>query len=222
MNNLQIKLAPSILAADGANLGQEIKKVSDAGCEYIHIDIMDGHFVPNLTFGPHVIKSLRKYSDKIFDVHLMVDNPMEYIEPFVDAGADIITVHVESTKHLHKVIQGIKEKGVKVGVSLNPATSYTTIEPIIKDIDMVLIMSVNPGFGGQSFIESSLDKISKTRELLDKYNPNCDIQVDGGINLNNVKEVVKSGANILVAGSAIFNADDVAERINEFKSLIGE
>lgn len=198
-----IKVAPSILSADFAKLGEEVKSISEAGAHYIHIDVMDGNFVPNITFGPPVIKAVRKYSDKVFDVHLMIEKPERYIKNFVDAGADIIVVHAEACIHLHRVIQEIKSYGVKAGVSLNPHTPVEVIKHLIPELDMVLIMSVNPGFGGQSFIPFSIDKIREVRNL----SKTVDIQVDGGINEETGKLCVEAGANVLVAGSYVFNGD---------------
>ncbi|WP_129596336.1 ribulose-phosphate 3-epimerase [Anaerophilus nitritogenes] len=214
------KLAPSILSADFSSLLEDIKKVEDAGADLLHIDVMDGHFVPNITIGPLILNSIKEKTNLPFDVHLMIENPDLYIEEFVKAGADIITVHVEACPHLHRTIQNIKSYGVKACVSLNPATSLNTIEYILKDIDMVLLMSVNPGFGGQKFIPSVLDKIKNLRKMIEEKNLNVEIQIDGGIKLDNAKEVVKAGANILVAGSAIFGAEDVTQAVREFKEEI--
>lgn len=207
-----IKIAPSILSADFSRLGEEVVAVEKAGADYLHIDVMDGMFVPNITLGAPVIKSIRGISNLVFDVHLMIENPERYIEDFVKAGADIIVVHVEATKHLHRVVQLIKSYGVKVGVSLNPATPVETLKYIIDDLDMVLVMSVNPGFGGQKFIPSSLKKIKEIREL----NSNIDIEVDGGITDETIKECIEAGANIFVAGSYIFSGD-YKERISLLK-----
>lgn len=198
-----IKVAPSILSADFAKLGDEVKSISEAGAHYIHIDVMDGNFVPNITFGPPVIKAVRKYSDKVFDVHLMIERPERYIKNFVDAGADIIVVHAEACIHLHRVIQEIKSYGIKAGVSLNPHTPVEVIKHLIPELDMVLIMSVNPGFGGQSFIPFAVDKIKEVRNL----SKTIDIQVDGGINEETGKLCVDAGANVLVAGSYVFSGD---------------
>lgn len=217
-----IKLAPSILSADFSKLGQEVSLISEAGSDYIHIDVMDGMFVPNISFGAPIIKDIRKCSDKVFDIHLMIEEPIRYIDDFAKAGADIITIHAEACKHLHRTIYAIKEKGLKVGVSLNPASSCSLIEQVITDIDMVLIMSVNPGFGGQSFIKTSIDKIKQVKKLIQDNNTTCDIQVDGGINLDNVSEIIEAGANIIVAGSSVFGCDDIPKRIKEFKDIFSK
>lgn len=219
MNTL-IKLAPSILSADFSNLIKDIKEVESAGCEYLHIDVMDGMFVPNITLGPIVVKSLRKKVDMVFDVHLMIEEPDRYIKDFIDAGADLVTVHLETTKHLDRTVQLIKSNKAKVGVALNPATPVNLLEDIIKEIDMVLIMSVNPGFGGQSFIENSIKKIKEVRELIIKNNLDIDIQVDGGINENNIKEVVEAGANIIVAGSGIFGKENREEAVYNLRNKL--
>jgi ribulose-phosphate 3-epimerase len=208
-----IKLAPSILSADFARLLEDVKKVENAGCEYLHIDVMDGHFVPNITLGPGIVKSLRKDVNMVFDAHLMIENPDAYIKDFVDAGADLITVHQEACIHLHRTIQNIKSYNIKAGVAINPATSIESIKHVLPLVDMVLIMTVNPGFGGQSFIESMLDKIKELKEIIDKQNLNIDIQVDGGVKPDNIKKVVEAGANIIVAGSAIFNSDDIESTV---------
>lgn len=207
-----IKIAPSILSANFSRLGEEVVALERAGADYVHIDIMDGMFVPNISLGAPVVKSIRGKSNLIFDVHLMIENPERYIEDFVKAGADIIVVHVEATKHLHRVIQLIKSYGVKVGVSLNPATPVEVLKYIIDDLDMVLVMSVNPGFGGQTFISSSLKKIREIRLLSSEI----DIEVDGGITDETVKACIEAGANIFVAGSYIFSGD-YCERIKSLR-----
>ncbi len=214
-----VKIAPSLLSADFADLSKEIRKMENGNADYIHLDVMDGIYVPNITFGPPVIKKLRKITDIPFDVHLMIDRPERYIEEFVDAGADIITVHQESTTHLHRTIQIIKSFGVKAGVTLNPATTLSTIEYILDDIDLILIMTVNPGFGGQSFIPAMKEKISDARSMIDKTKRDIILQVDGGIKLENAKEIIELGGDLLVVGSGIFGAEDVEKRIKEFKSL---
>lgn len=212
-----IKIAPSILSADFSRLADEITKIEQAGADWVHIDVMDGHFVPNLTFGPPVVAAIRKVTPLPFDVHLMVNNPQDLIEPFARAGADIITVHAETAPHLHRLIQTIKELGKKAGVSLNPSTPLSAVEEVLADVDMLLIMSVNPGFGGQKFIPSAVDKIARLKSMLDERNLIVDIEVDGGINAATARQVIAAGANILVAGSAVYGAPDIPQAINAIR-----
>lgn len=213
-------IAPSLLSADFADLTEEIRKIEAGGADYLHLDVMDGMYVPNITFGAPVIKSLRKVTKLPFDVHLMIDKPERYIKDFYDAGADIITVHAEATTHLHRTIQLIKSFGIKAGVSLNPATPLNVLDYVLEDIDLVLIMSVNPGFGGQSYIRAMDDKIKTLRKTIDDKNLNIIIEVDGGVKLSNAKELVDMGVDLLVAGSDIFGAEDITRRTREFKNLI--
>ena len=212
-----IKLAPSILSADFARLLEDVKKVEKAGCEYLHIDVMDGHFVPNITLGPGIVKSLRKDVNMVFDAHLMIENPDNYIKEFADAGCDIIVVHQEACTHLHRTIQNIKSHGIKAGVALNPATPIETIKYVLQDVDMVLLMSVNPGFGGQSYIPVVTEKIKELRALIDEMGLDIDIEVDGGVKPSNISEVVNAGANVIVAGSAIFNAGNIDEAVKSLR-----
>jgi ribulose-phosphate 3-epimerase len=213
-----VRLAPSILSADFANLGAEIAAITRGGADQIHVDVMDGHFVPNLTIGVPVVKSLRKVTKLPLDVHLMITDPDRYIEPFIDAGADLVSVHVEVLPHLHRTIAQIKRLGAKAGVVLNPSTPVSSIEEVAADVDFVLVMSVNPGFGGQSFIAGSVPKIRKVRALLDAAGSTAPIEVDGGIDLNTVESVVAAGAEWLVAGNAVFgggNAEQAARALKD-------
>lgn len=212
-----IKIAPSILSADFSRLGDQVEMLDDGGADYIHIDVMDGHFVPNLTIGPIVIKALRDRTPLPFDVHLMMNNPMDYIDDFVDAGADIITVHAEVLPHLHGAIQQIKRRGVKAAVSLNPSTPLEVLNYVLADLDMVLLMSVNPGFGGQEFIPAVMGKIKELNRRICESGLDIDIQVDGGISIDNIREIRLAGANVFVAGSAIFKSQNPKDMIKRLK-----
>lgn len=213
-----LKIAPSILSADFSKLGDEIRKIEDAGADLVHIDVMDGHFVPNLTIGLPVISSIRKVTKLPFDVHLMIDNAERYLEDYHRAGADIITVHAEAVTQLHRAIQTIHRMGIKAGVSLNPATPLCAIEEVLDDVDMVLLMSVNPGFGGQSYIRSVTNKIKRLRDMCNERGLNTDIEVDGGIDAVTIKDVAAAGANVIVAGSAVYKAPDTGEIITLLKN----
>ncbi len=217
-----IKIAPSILSADFAYLAEEVKAVEAAGADVLHIDVMDGRFVPNLTIGPLVVKALRKVSSLPFDVHLMIVEPDRYIEDFAEAGADWISVHAEACVHLHRTLSRIRELGKKAGVALNPATPLDTLEYVLDELDYIVLMSVNPGFGGQKFIPAVLDKIRALKEFLHEQERDLPIEVDGGVNLETVGEVVRAGANILVAGSAIFGTQDYTATIKAFRAKIVE
>lgn len=212
-----IKIAPSILSADFSRLGEEIELLDKSGADYIHIDVMDGAFVPNITLGAPIVKAIRNRTDKIFDVHLMVESPSRYIDDFVDAGADIITIHYEAEKHIDRAIQYIKSKGVKAGVVLNPGTPTILIKDLISKLDMVLIMSVNPGFGGQSFIDYSIEKIKEVDEMRKKYNKDLIIEIDGGIGIDNIKTVREAGVDVAVAGSSVYKNGEVIKDIENLK-----
>ena len=219
----QIEIAPSILAADFARLEEQVASAADAGARYIHIDVMDGRFVPNISIGPLIVKALRPLADRanlILDVHLMIVEPERYVQAFADAGADIITVHVEATTHLHRTIQAIREAGVKAGVTLNPGTPLVMVEEVITAVDLILIMSVNPGFGGQSYIPESSARIRKVRQLLDAQGGTAVIEVDGGVKVHNAAEIAAAGADILVAGSAVFGNGSIAENMRAFRDVL--
>ena len=212
-----VKIAPSILSADFARLGEEVQAAEKAGADLIHVDVMDGHFVPNITIGPPVVKALKKIANRPLDVHLMIENADRFIGDFADSGADILTVHTEACVHLHRTIQNIRECGVKAAVTVNPATPLSDIDFIIPYVDMVLLMSVNPGFGGQKFIPEVLEKIRNLKKMIDEKGSKAEIQVDGGVNLDNVAEVVSAGADIVVMGSAFYNSDDYSETVKTIR-----
>lgn len=212
-------LSPSILSADFSKLGEQINLLDEAGAQYVHIDVMDGMFVPSISFGLPVIKSIRSCTDRIFDVHLMIEEPARYINEFAEAGADIITVHAEACKHLDRTVEMIKEKGLIAGVALNPSTPLSAIEYVLPKVDMILIMTVNPGFGGQQFIPYTLQKIKDLKDMLKKTGNKADIEVDGGIKTDNVRQILEAGANIIVAGSAVFSGD-IVKNVNDFLEIL--
>jgi len=214
-----IKIAPSILSADFSALLADVKQAEAGGADYLHIDVMDGHFVPNITIGPLVVKSLRPHCGLFFDAHLMIESPERYIEQFIEAGADLVTVHVEAVKHLHRVLALIREGGAKVGVALNPATRPSSIEYVLHMVDLVLLMTVNPGFGGQAFIPAVLPKIKAVKKMVEAAGLDTEIQVDGGINLETAVAVVNAGANVLVAGAAVFGAADIADAVRQLRKV---
>ncbi|MGL4731594.1 MAG: ribulose-phosphate 3-epimerase [Clostridium sp.] len=215
-----MKLSPSILSADFSNLGKAVEDLEKYGADMVHIDVMDGMFVPNISFGVPIMKSIRKCTKLIFDVHLMIEEPSRYVKEFASAGADIITVHAEADRHLDRTVNYIKSLGVKVGIALNPATPVETIKHLIPIVDMVLIMSVNPGFGGQKYISYCSEKVKEVKELSDTLNKDLMIQVDGGVGMNNIKEVVNCGANVIVAGSAVFKNGEIEKNIKDLKAGI--
>jgi len=212
-----IKIAPSILSADFSRLGEEIRAIDHAGADYIHVDVMDGHFVPNITIGPLVVDAIRPVTELPLDVHLMIENPDQYIPDFAKAGADIIVVHAEAVRHLHRTVQLIKSLGKKAGVSLNPATSLSALDIILPELDLVLLMTVNPGFAGQSFIESSLPKIVELRHRIDTLGLPIELEVDGGVKVDNIEKIAAAGADVFVAGSAVFGAQDYRSTISQLK-----
>ncbi|MDY0291405.1 MAG: ribulose-phosphate 3-epimerase [Desulfuromonadaceae bacterium] len=216
-----VKISPSILSADFARLGEEVQAVEQAGADYIHVDVMDGHFVPNITIGAPVVKALRPVTSLPLDVHLMIENPDKYIPDFASAGADIITVHQEAVPHLHRTIQLIHSLGKRAGVSLNPATPVDTLELILAEVDMVLLMTVNPGFGGQSFIPFTLKKIARMRSMIERSGRNIELEVDGGVKAENIAEIAKAGADVFVAGSAVFNGKDYTRNLAALRAAVG-
>ena len=222
MKTHKIYIAPSILSADLLQLKTQVEMLAKNGADFIHVDVMDGHFVPNLTFGPNMVKTLKRITSVPLDVHLMISNPDLYIKDYVRAGADILTVHQEACTHLHRTIQSIHQQGIKAGVSLNPATSLSTIENILDNIDLLLIMTVNPGFGGQKFIPQGLKKIAEARRMIDKSGRDILLEVDGGVDNNTVESIVQHGANVLVSGSAIFGQPDIVKAMQQLKTKAEE
>lgn len=220
MSRRSVLIAPSILSADFAHLAEEVARVEAGGADLLHIDVMDGHFVPNLTVGPPIVEALRKVTKLPLDVHLMMTNPDSFIPEFAEAGADYLTVHVETCPHLHRTVQSIKERGVKAGVTLNPSTSLSSVEEIIPDADLLLVMSVNPGFGGQHFIASVLEKISRARLLIDRTGSRAALEVDGGVKVENAARIIQAGADILVSGSAIFSSSDYGSTIKAMRQAV--
>ena len=214
------KISPSILSADFCRLEDEIKAVEAAGADYIHIDVMDGHFVPNITVGPFVVKAAKNVASRSLDVHLMISDPDRYIDDFINAGSDILTVHSEAVTHLHRTISYVKEKGIRAGVAINPSTPLSAIEPILEYVDMVVIMTVNPGFGGQKFIQGVLSKISDLRDIIIKKNYNIELEVDGGVNIDNIEKIAGAGADVFVAGSGIFGTKDYKKTIKIMRENI--
>lgn len=212
-----IKIAPSILSADFSRLGDEIRAIETAGADYVHVDVMDGHFVPNITIGPLVVAAARKVTKLPLDVHLMIENPDQYIPEFAEAGADLIVVHAEAATHLHRIVEQIHSLGKKAGVSLNPATSLSALDIILPDLDLVLLMTVNPGFGGQSFIHNCLPKIAALRQRIDELGLTIELEVDGGVKVDNIEQIAAAGADVFVAGSAVFGADDYQTTIRQLK-----
>ena len=215
-----VKIAPSILSADFANLGRDIEKTIEAGADWIHIDVMDGSFVPNISFGIPVMKAIRPLTDKFFDVHLMIVNPSNYIDAFADAGADLINFHYEAEMHIDRAIEKIKSRGLKAGITLNPATPVSVLSTILPKLDMVLIMSVNPGFGGQSFIPYTLDKVRELREMANKLNPDLLIEIDGGIAENTIKAAVEAGVDVVVAGSAVYKNGEIKRNVEVLREAV--
>jgi ribulose-phosphate 3-epimerase len=216
-----IKLAPSILSADFARLGEQVAEATRAGADYIHVDVMDGHFVPNISIGAAVVASIRPWTNLPLDVHLMIEHPERYISDFAAAGADIITVHVETCPHIHRTVESIKERGVRAGVSLNPATPLSSIEEIIPDVDLILIMSVNPGFGGQTFIPEALSRIAGLRKILDDRKIGAELEVDGGITVDNAPSIVEAGGRVLVAGASIFKAKEgISQALQKMREAV--